>query len=74
MNLNDNLLNEVSGISSIKYLTHLSLSNNELSSWSVFQLKGKLEFLEVLDLSKNAFKNLEKLNLPALKKLNLNKN
>ncbi len=72
--LADNMLRDASSVTWIRYLTHLDLTNNNISSLEAFNHAEKLEFLEELNLSKNSLRRLEPIALRSLKRLNLNRN
>ena len=64
----------MSSVYQIKYLTHLNLSKNEISSLDSFNVKDTLNFLVELNVSGNKITKLEPIHAINLKRLNLNNN
>lgn len=75
VSLGSNKLTSVGSLcSSVKYLTHLDLSNNSISSLDAFAIPNTLEFLLDLNLAGNRITELVDINVKSLRKLNLGRN
>lgn len=74
LNINTNKLRSLDGVSEMHSLLALDCSQNEIKSSLFLSQKHKLTFLQTINLSQNKIKTIDALELPRLRKLNLNDN
>ena len=69
-----NSIKDISSITTVPYLLTLDASRNKIEDITCLTEKGKLEYLQELNLSGNKMTELLPINLPNLQTLNLSKN
>ena len=74
LDLNTNTIPDLQPIQVLHHLLWLNASKNQVPSLELFQKEGAFEYLQMLNLSGNKVKVLEKVKLPALRRLNLSEN
>ncbi|EAR92031.1 hypothetical protein TTHERM_00105260 (macronuclear) [Tetrahymena thermophila SB210] len=74
INFSNNWISDISTVTSIKYLTHLNLTNNFIENLDAFRVPDTLTFLEDLNLTGNKIKELVNIEAKNLQRLNLSSN
>jgi len=74
INIAQNEIQDIQTVASIPHLLSLNASTNLINSLEVFTNPNVLPFLQILNLSNNKIKHFPAIQLPRLKKLNLNEN
>jgi len=74
IDVSQNQIEEIKSVNYIPYLLKINASSNLITSLKAFKDPATLTFLQVLDLSKNRITKFSAIQLPKLKRLNLNYN
>ncbi len=74
LNISNNKIKDLSGLKSLNYLIFLNASGNQLTDIEFLNERGCLGYLQLVILSNNKIKKLTPIQVPKLRKLNLNGN
>jgi len=74
IDVSQNQIEEIKSVNYIPYLLKLNASSNLINSLKAFKDPATLTFLQVLDLSRNGITKFSAIQLPKLRRLNLNYN
>lgn len=74
LNISNNKIKDLNGLKSLNFLIFLNASGNQITDIDFLNEKGCLNYLQLVILSNNKIKKLTPIQVPKLRKLNLNSN
>jgi len=74
LNISNNKIKDLSGLKSLNFLIFLNASGNQIADLEFLNERGTLNYLQLVILSNNRIKKLTPIQVPKLRKLNLNGN